>query len=321
VAGSERDLSNLFATALPVQTGRAADVLYVPDLKMQVVGGKLVPQEAIAEPWLLGFEVRRGFQGAADAYAVPFGTRRMDREVCVLSNFYSRNFYHWLTEEMHKVVVLEESGWKGDYVLHGLPGFAAGTLRMLGIDDSRMILHLPGPTTFASAVFTTSVHGWNLHSHEGVFRAARDRLTAASGGAFGRGRRIWLERIAGVNNPGRDLQNPAEVWDVLRRYGVEPVDMGALPVAEQVRTAMEAGCLLGVHGAGFVHSMFMAPGSAVVECFSPLFINPGIFDICRVLRHRHHMVVHGNAYAAYAHGDQVRVDPVQLDMVLRALPD
>ena len=34
---------------------RANDVLYVPELRLQVIAGGIVPQEAVPEPWTLGF--------------------------------------------------------------------------------------------------------------------------------------------------------------------------------------------------------------------------------------------------------------------------
>jgi capsular polysaccharide biosynthesis protein len=315
------DVRGLFRSQRALQWGSVSDALYIPELRLQLVGGTLVPQEAIAEPWALGFEKGRQFQGKAGKYAGSFEVTRLERDVCVLANFYSRNFYHWLTEEMPKALILERAGWDGSYVIHALPAFAREFLLMLGIQADRLITELPGPTVFKTASFTTSVHGWNLFEHEAVFNALREALLDASGAASGPRRRLWLDRRLGVNNAGRDLENPQEVNEVLARYGVETVDIAALPVREQVSTAASCELLSGVHGAGFVHAMFMPPRSPVVECFAPLFINPGIFDICRILRHRHHMVVYEHAYGGYPYGKLVKVSPVQLDLVLRSIFD
>ena len=51
----------------------------------------------------------------------------------------------------------------------------------------------------------------------------------------------------------------------------------------------------------------------------PLFINPGIFEISRLLRHRYQMVVYENCYDGYPHGDRLRVDVSQLELALQAL--
>jgi capsular polysaccharide biosynthesis protein len=128
-----------------------------------------------------------------------------------------------------------------------------------------------------------------------------------------------MDRRLSVNNPGRELVNPEAVYPVLERHGVEIVDMGGLPVREQLRAARSAALLSGPHGAGFIHAMFQAPRSQVIECYSPLFINPGIFEVCRLLRHRYQMVVHENCYGGYPYGNQLYVHPSQLELALQSL--
>src|SRR5262245_53163147 len=110
-----------FSGEAAISVARAKDVLYVPKLRLQVVDQRLVPAEAILEPWTLEFEVKRNFNGLGSAYSTPFETVYSDREVCILSNFYSRNFFHWITDELTKVTILERHGFRGDYILHGLP--------------------------------------------------------------------------------------------------------------------------------------------------------------------------------------------------------
>jgi hypothetical protein len=316
-----QDLRGLFGSDAALLQGTARDVLYVPEMRLQVLQGHLVPQEAIAEPWTLQFEKNRHFLGAAARYTNEFPVERDEREVCILSNFYSRNFYHWVTEEMLKVTVLERAGWDGFYVTHGLPRFASGFLQLIGIAPERVIGEVTVPTSFRLAAFITSIHGANLFAHERVFHAMRDAVL--DGSAVDRAdkphRRLWIERRLNVNNSGRDLENPQEVHALLAQYGVEPIDMAALSVKEQIRTAAQANLLAGVHGAGFAHCAFMAPRSSQIECFSPLYVNPSVLDICRVLRHRHHMLVYEHAFDGYAYGKRVKVNPVQLDLALRTL--
>jgi len=316
---SLRELSNVYGGA-PVWCGQSTDVLYLPDLRLQVVANRIVPEEAIAIPWTLEFEKKRRFQGKELRYDQAFDVAKVDEDVCILSNLYSRNFFHWLTEEIIKVVVLERAGFGGRYVLSGLPAFANEFLGVLGIPDSRLILDVEQPTVFRSVSYITPIHAWNVYQYPAVFHAARETLRAGAGlDGHDERRRVWLERGVGVNNPGRDLVNKDEVYGLLERYEVHPIDIAALSVREQIKLAAECELIAGVHGAGFVHTMFQESGSAVIECFSPSFINPGIFDIGRLLRHRDHMIVYEQAYTAYPYGNRVAVNCAQLELALMSL--
>lgn len=304
----------------PVHVARARDVLYLPELRLQVAGDNIVPEEAILSPWALGFEIERDFQGAGSKYRSPFECTHVDQEVCILANFYSRNFYHWVTEELIKVTVLERSGFSGQYVLADLPRFAFEFMEMLGIPARRIIGHVDRPSVFKSAYFVTAIHGHNVLDYREVVFATRDAILAAADPREPTmPRRVWMDRAAGVNNQGRELVNAEEVYAILARYGFTILDMATLPVRRQVAIAREAAVLGGPHGAGFAHALFMAPQSAVIECYSPLFLNPGVFDICRAMKHRYSMLVYQQAYERYAFGDGIKVNLSLLELVLQGL--
>lgn len=304
---------------ISLHVARAADVLYLPELGLQVVAGRLVPQEAIHTPWALDFERQRDFEGLAAAYRAPFSCGYVDSEACVLANLYSPNFHHWVTEELPKVIILERCGFSGVYLTPNIPDFGRQFLRLLGVGDERIVSDLAGPVLLRSGVFTTAIDADKIVEHAPVFYELRARLADATGPEVAPlGSRLWLDRGLGVRNPGRDLVNAEEVFAVLNRYGFAMIDMASLPVRAQLAAAQQAAMLAGVHGAGFVHSLFMPPRSVVVECFSPNFINPGILSICHVLRHRYSMIAHPNAYGAYPYGDRLFVNCVHLDVVLRS---
>ena len=301
----------------PLQAARVADVLYLPVAGLQVAPGGIVPLEAVQDPWCLEFEVKRRFLGKLDACAAPFEAVELEGENCVLGNFYSRNFFHWISEELVKVVLLERSGFQGRYVLSKLPAFVHEFLAVLGIPAERIVV-AEGPLRLRSAWFTTAITARRLHRFPGLFHALRDAVLRGVTPATGH-RRIWMDRRLGVNNPGRELLNPDEVYPLIERHGFEVLDMAAYPVAQQLALSSGAEAISGPHGAGFIHAAFLPPRSGVIECFSPLFINPGIFEISRLLRHRYQMVAYENCYGGYPHGDRLMVDVSQLELALQAL--
>lgn len=303
-----------------LEVGRVAGVLYLPQLLLQIAPGGVVPLEAIHHEWSLRFELGRDFQGQAAAYRDPFDIDEVDEDVCILANFYSRNFFHWITEELVKVAVLERSGFTGRYVLSALPAFAGQFLEFMGVSPDRLMGRLERPTRFRSAAYVTSITALQLDRYPCLFAGLREMILAAvSPSAGAPTRRLWMDRRLGVNNAGRELLNPDEVFPLLERFGFEVVDMAAHPVPEQLRLANGAAVLSGPHGAGFIHTMFMQPRSTVIECFSPLFINPGVYEICRLLRHRYSMVVYENCYEGYPHGNRLMVNCSLLELTLQSL--
>lgn len=303
--------------AAPLQHGVVADIVYLPELGLQVGTGGRVPLEAVQDPWCLGFEVERQFQGRTGPYAGAFEMDVFDGDACVLGNFYSRNFYHWISEELVKVHALESAGFTGTYVLKPLPGFARGLLALMGVADAR-VREVTAPVLLRRAHFIDALTARQFDRHPMLVRSLRERLlaNALDGAPAPAPRRLWLDRVQGVNNGGRDLVNPNEVYPVLERHGIEVVDMGGLPVREQLRLAASARLLCGPHGAGFIHALFQAPRSDVIECYSPLFINPGVFEVCRVMDHRYAMVAHENCYGGYPYGNRLYVNPSQLELAL-----
>ena len=303
-----------------VHVTAVSDVLYVPDLRLQVVGGAVVPTEGIVDPWNLGFEQRSNFHGKGQRYSLPFAVDHVDGDVAILSNLYSANFTHFI-EELLKVVILERAHFGGRFVLSAMPAFAYELLDLLGIDRRRIIDTITQPTVFERAHYTTHASTLNLSTCPGVLMELRDALLSAVGDVRSpAGPRLWLERGRNVNEPDRDLVNVEEVHACLDRHGFERLDIGDLAVPEQLAAARDADVISGVHGSAFAHCAFMKPGSRVVECFSPRYLNGCSFETCRVLGHRYHMVCDWSSkYVTYEHGDRVHVDLSQLELALQGL--
>jgi capsular polysaccharide biosynthesis protein len=305
--------------ASPVSLARASDVLYIPELRVPIVERRIVPKEAIHDDWCLEFERSRNFQGKADAYRKPFGHSVSNEEVCILSNLYSENFGHWITEELIRVMILERQGFSGRYVMAGLPEFAFHFMDLMGVPRERIIAELSEPALFRSALFLSPIDAEHALEFSDLYLELRERLLGAGIAQSRIHERLWMVRGANVRNQKRDVVNLPEVSEVLGRYGFDMVDLAELPVSSQIHIASRASVLAGVHGAGFVHAFFMQPRSAVVECFSPNFINPSTLELCLLMRHRYAMLVHRNAYGAYPCDHDVKIDCAQLELTLQGL--
>jgi len=301
----------------------ATDVLYVPRLGLQIIDDRFVPTEGIVDPWYLGYlqcrdrSGRIEFETAADADS---RLKHIDEQVCILSNVFSYVFSHFI-EELLKVLILERAGYSGPYVYTKLPKFAFEFWEALELDRRRLIAFGHEPLVFRSALYTTNLSLRDLGKCPDVFFELRDRMASAAAGFSSRfGKRLWLDRRANVTDPERDLVNSEEVERHLNRYGFLRLDMGNLPLLEQVAAARQADVIAGPHGSAMLHCMHMKPRSKVIEIFSPKYLNGYCFEICRLLRHQHVMVAGDNTpFAPYRHGKRVHVPCNQLAMAFENL--
>jgi capsular polysaccharide biosynthesis protein len=307
-----------------VQLTELRDILYLPNVlepgqSICLATRRIVPQESILDCWTAEFFKERHRQEQhRHTYSDDFEVASHRGTVCVLGNVFSRSFGHW-TEEMLKVAVLEAAHIDCAYVIPTLPSFAREFLLLLGVGEHR-VLTIDRPTVFERAIFTTAVHHENVQRHPAVLFQFRDlvrsRLTER---ASRYGPRLWLERGALVRHGGVTV-NREEVYRLLERYDFEVVDMATLPLADQLRTAQQATMMAGPHGSQFVHAQFMPMRSTVIECFSPIHVNPSILQICRVLGHDYHQIVSRcNLVTPYVHGRDCQVDCDHLALVLDVL--
>jgi len=303
------------------------NVLYVPSLGLQIVDDRLVPAEGIVDTSNLAFLQHRFARGGTTeeetaSLSRSFSPRYVDDEVCILSNVFSRNFSHF-TEELFKVLILESAGHTGPYVYTALPSFAFEYWDALGLDRRRLAQVPSDPVVFRSALYTTNLNFLDLRRCVDVFFELRERMfSAATEIASPYGSRLWLDRGANLD-PERALVNSEEVDSYLEGYGFTRLDIGALPLLEQIAAARSADVIAGPHGSAFMHCAYMKARSTVMEIFSPNFLNGQYsIEICRVLRHRYILIVGDNAPDhgwPYPHGKAIEVPLNQLGLALQSL--
>jgi hypothetical protein len=308
-----------------IELVRIDEVHYVPSVlgvgqSLQIARGRYLPIEAVFDDWIAEFVSSRVLEKGVATFG-DFADSGHAGDVCVLGNVFSRNFTHW-HEELMKVVVLEQAGIDCAYVVSGLPKFARALLELIGIPAGR-ILEITAPTRFRNALYTTPVSYRNVADHPAVLLALRDRMLQVDvSGQPVHGERLWLDR-GEQTRLGRKLVNVDEVHRLLERYGFQRLDMGALPVEGQIAVARGMRVLAGLHGSQFVHSQLMAPRSTVIECFSPLWLNPTYTNIYRVLRHRYSQLTSTNMLPLFPdpYAGDVFVDCHQLDLALQLATD
>jgi len=90
------------------------------------------------------------------------------------------------------------------------------------------------------------------------------------------------------------------------------VDFATIPFAEQLKIVRGTDLLVGVHGAGLTHLMFLQPGSVVLELLPEGLQHKGFRNLSQMLGiiyFRTHIKMHGDASG----DDQWQFDAVEVD--------
>jgi protein O-GlcNAc transferase len=69
---------------------------------------------------------------------------------------------------------------------------------------------------------------------------------------------------------------------------IQVINFAKMPLAEQIRTAHQSDILVGVHGAGLTHGMWLPESSALVEILPPDLDHWGFSNMAKFLGHRHY---------------------------------
>lgn len=88
------------------------------------------------------------------------------------------------------------------------------------------------------------------------------------------------DRLSKVKNKHRDLE-------------IKMVDFASMPLRDQIITIRNTDILVGVHGAGLAHAMFLPPGSALVEIFPREYSEKGYRNLAK-LRDLHYFSTHAD---------------------------
>jgi capsular polysaccharide biosynthesis protein len=196
--------------------------------------------------------------------------RDVDGTLAVLTTRGVDNYYHFLLDVLPRVALLREAGVVPDrYLVNRSTAFQRELLPRFGIEEGATVESTASPHVRAEHLVVPSLPDAHLQSPPWVAPWLRQQLLPAD--LAPPARRIYVTR--GRARYTRHVENEDEVLAALAPYGIELVDPGALPVAEQIRCFAEAELVVGAHGAGLTNVAFCPPGAAVVELFPVDYTN------------------------------------------------
>lgn len=180
------------------------------------------------------------------------------------------SYYHFLTDVLPRLAILEEYGATPEHLyLPASLGFQRELIELLGISTDRVIdadrvRHLK-----AELLVVPGLPDRDLKTPPWIVDFLRSRLRPTSLQRVP-GRRLYVTR--GARRGNRVVTNEGEVRDALGDLGFTVIDPGAMPVIEQIGAFAEADSIVAPHGAALTNLAFASSGASVVELFAPDYV-------------------------------------------------
>lgn len=200
--------------------------------------------------------------------------KSVDGTVAVLSGLSNHVYFHWLFDVLPRLEILKKAGISWDAIDYFLVDadrpFQQETLHTLGIPLEKTLspsqaLHWQARSLLLPS-FPASISwmpDWSLTFLRETFLPHPPPMPT--------GRRLYISR---TNASVRRILNEARLLPILDAFGFEVLHLETLTVAEQARTFAEAEIIVAGHGSGLSNLVFCAPGTRVIEFFSPQYVYP-----------------------------------------------
>ena len=181
-------------------------------------------------------------------------------------------YFHWMLEVAPKFLLLEADGGWGRYGRVIVPpltkGFQHEVLDRFGVPksllderDARELVEAEELVVPVLPAPHNRVPAWLPREMAARLRKENPSPPNAL---------IYISRR---DSPARQVENEDEVIACLEPYGFQIVTLSGMSVAAQAALFGSARVVAGPHGAGVANLLFCNPGTAVLEFFSPLYVN------------------------------------------------
>jgi capsular polysaccharide biosynthesis protein len=190
------------------------------------------------------------------------------------------SYYHYLTDVLPRLQLLEEHGAPDRLYVPASLGHQRQLLELLGIGDERVLDADQVRHVKADTLVVPGLPDADLKTPPWLVSFLRERLLPA-GTRRVPGRRLYVTR--GRQAGSRIVTNEDDVLALLAPLGFAVIDPGKMPVAEQIRTFAQAEWIVAPHGAALTNLAFASPGAAVVELFAPNYVQGCYWKITECL--------------------------------------
>ncbi|MBP9765368.1 glycosyltransferase family 61 protein, partial [Candidatus Babeliales bacterium] len=197
--------------------------------------------------------------------------------VVVLGQMCSHMYFHWLTEVLSRLAMIEMMQIPYEYVYAPYDAkFMKETFELWGIDSSKI---LNPDTQYPSIkaqnlIVPTIVCTPRMESKDFCNYIRKDLLDYVRNKLANAVKdhncsvpmhpKIFVSRKDAGN---RQIVNEDEIFAMFKPFGFVRYELGRLSVADQIKLFEQAEIIVGPHGGGFTNILFSKPGTSLIEIF------------------------------------------------------
>jgi len=208
-----------------------------------------------------------------------------DKTVATIALEGWNNYYHWMTEILPRIHLLQQTNAKYDllYIAPLNYHYQKDTLELLGVNLEKIIIAEPKTHIQPKKLIFPSQTARSCVIPLWVIEFLQNTLLKNYEVKDGK-KRIFISR---EDSSIRHIINEDEVFTVLEPFGFEKVYMEQLPVIEQAQLIRESEYIVGTHGAGMTNILFAQKGTIVIELLQEL-VDECFCDLCRTAELEYH---------------------------------
>lgn len=198
----------------------------------------------------------------------------------------SFGYYHWLAECLPSLAWLQVPGAPKPVIAlpHDAQPFKMESLKLAGFEPER-IVQFEGGLAFAEELFFGSEIYRGIESWEAV-QPLYDRLSSSARLVQSpAGEKIYISRR---DTSRRVMKNEAQLEARLEGEGFSILTLSELSLPQKIAAFRDARIIVGAHGAGLTHMLFVNPGAVLLDI---LPTNPKLYrerrhflKLCRIRR-------------------------------------
>ncbi|MCB0352021.1 MAG: glycosyltransferase family 61 protein [Bdellovibrionales bacterium] len=211
-----------------------------------------------------------------------------------MCGLWSGNFFHWINEQVPKLVFLKEMGYDGFFLCPACAHpFIRHTFEILGFDINKVFIYPAGKgIRLSRCILFDNLNFQGLVENLPILEKVRHEFLSClkldpsvSKRSSKTKRGLYIQREG-----TRSVRNEAQVLEAMEPYGIKVIQAEKLTLGEQIRLAYDSDVLIGPHGSGLSLSLFMPYSSAIVELLPFAWYNTCFEHIQKLLKLRHHVV-------------------------------
>ncbi|MFP4007427.1 MAG: glycosyltransferase family 61 protein [Spirulinaceae cyanobacterium] len=209
----------------------------------------------------------------------------LEGKVASLTSTKGEIYFHWMFDLLPKLELLKLGGVELEtidyFVVNSIQSeFQKKSLKSLGIPAEKIIESNRYPHIKAEKLFAPSLPSLPGNPPRWVCQFLRQGFLKEAQNNVQPLERLYLSRKTARY---RKVLNEDKVWEILKNLGFKTVELEGLSIEGQAAIFNQAKIIIAPHGAGLTNLVFCAPGTKVIEIYSPNYVNVCYYSLCQEL--------------------------------------